>query len=219
MQNPFEVTIQNQADDEEVVRTWRHHPITLVGPVLKVIAFALIPVVLLFIAGFAMFSSPFLFVVYVVILALVLTYAAYEWVSWWGDVYILTNYRIIDVEQRGFFHRKFSEATLGKIQDISHEVSGVFATVFDFGTVLVQTAGSLPNIGLNDIAKPQAQALFLLKAQQAYLEDEDHDLTAQELIELLGKHRRDLEKIAEADKEVRQAAVEKQMDDAKKKKR
>ncbi|MEX2209634.1 MAG: hypothetical protein WD603_00925 [Patescibacteria group bacterium] len=219
MQNPFEVTIQNQAEDEEIVRIWRHHPITLVGPVLKVLAFAIIPIALLFITGLSMLASPFLFVLYLVILALVATYAAYEWISWWGDVYILTNYRIIDVEQRGFFHRKFAEATLGKIQDVSHEVSGVFATLFNFGTVLVQTAGSLPNIDLNDIAKPQQQALFLLKAQQAYLEDEDHDLTAKELIELLGKHRRDLEKIARADKEMRQAEVQRKMDEVKKRKK
>ncbi|HEY8109207.1 MAG TPA: PH domain-containing protein [Patescibacteria group bacterium] len=212
MLNPFDITIQNQADDEEIVRVWRHHPVTLVPPALRVIAFALIPLALLFITGFALFGSALLFGLFVVILALVLTYAAYEWVSWWGDVYILTNYRIIDVEQRGFFHRSFSEATLGKIQDISHEVSGFLPTVFNFGNVLVQTAGSLPNIDLNDVKKPQDQALYLLRAQQAYLENEDKDISAGELIELLTKHRGRLDELAEEDRKRRKDGIGKQMD-------
>jgi membrane protein YdbS with pleckstrin-like domain len=211
MLNPFDITIQNQADDEEVVRIWRHHYITLVPPVFRVLAFALIPVALLLITGFALFGSPWLFGLFVVILALVVTYGAYEWVSWWGDVYILTNYRIIDVEQRGFFHRTFAETTLGKIQDISHEVSGFLPTVFNFGDVLVQTAGSLPNIDMNDIQKPQEQSLYLIRAQQAYLDSEDKDISAQELIELLTKHRGRLDDLAEEDRKHRRAQADEQL--------
>lgn len=212
MLNPFDITIQNQADDEEIVRVWRHHPVTAVPPVLRVLAFALIPLALLVLTGFALFGSPLLFGLFVVILALAATYAAYEWVSWWGDVYILTNYRIIDVEQRGFFHRDFSEATLGKIQDISHKVSGFLPTVFNFGTVVVQTAGSLPNIDLNDVKDPQKQALYLLRAHQAYIENEDKDISAKELIELLTKHRSRLDELAEEDRKQRKEGIGKQMD-------
>lgn len=212
MLNPFDITIQNQADDEEIVRIWRHHPITLVPPAARVLAFVLIPLVLLLITGFAIFGNPLLFGMFVVILGLVVTYAAYEWVSWWGDVYILTNYRVIDVEQRGFFHRSFAEATLGKIQDISHEVSGFLPTVFNFGDVMVQTAGSQPNIDMNDIQKPQQQSLYLLRAQQAYLEHEDKDISAAELIKLLTKHRSRLDDLAEEDRKQRQDGIGKQMD-------
>lgn len=217
MLNPFDITIQNQAEDEEIVKVWRHHPITIVPPAAKVLAFALIPLGLLLITGFALFGSPFLFGLFILILVMVVTYTAYEWVSWWGDVYILTNYRIIDVEQRGFFHRNFSEATLGKIQDISHEVSGFLPTVFDFGDVLVQTAGSQPNIDMNDIKKPQEQSMYLLRAQQAYLENEDKDISASELIELLTKHRESLDELAQKDKEARKEAIGKQMEDIRKK--
>ncbi|MDP4000315.1 MAG: PH domain-containing protein [bacterium] len=212
MLNPFDITIQNQAEDEEIVRVWRHHPVTLVPPAFRVLAFALIPLVLLLITGFAIFGSPWLFGLFVVIVALVVTYAAYEWVSWWGDVYILTNYRIIDVEQRGFFHRNFAETTLDKIQDISHEISGFLPTVFDFGTVLVQTAGSLANIDMNDVRKPQQQAVYLLRAQQAYLENDNKDISAKELIELLTKHRSRLDDLAEEDRKQRQAHADKQVD-------
>lgn len=212
MLNPFDITIQNQADDEEIVRVWRHHPVTLVPPAFRVLAFLLIPLVLLLITGFALFGNALLFGLFVVVLALVVTYAAYEWVSWWGDVYILTNYRIIDVEQRGFFHRNFSEATLGKIQDISHEVSGFLPTVFNFGNVLVQTAGSLPNIDLNDVKDPQQQALYLLRAQQAYLDSDDKDISAAELIELLTKHRGRLDELAEEDRKHRKARANEQVE-------
>lgn len=209
MINPFDITIQNQADDEQIIKVWRHHPFTLLKPVLKVAAFLLIPLGLFAITGPSMFSSPFLFALFLLIIAISGTFAAYQWVSWYGDVYVLTNYRIVDVEQEGFFHRNFSETTLNNIQDISHEVSGVPQTLFNYGDVVVQTAGALPNISLNDISNPQQQSVYLLKHQQDYLENHDDEMSAEKLLKLLAKHGKDLDKIAEMEKnEQRQANAE-----------
>ncbi|MSU76220.1 hypothetical protein EXS54_01985 [Patescibacteria group bacterium] len=211
MLNPFDITIQNQADDEEIIKVWRHHPFTLIKPVLKVAAFLLVPLALFVITGPSMFTSPVLFVLFLLIIAMSGTFAAFQWVSWYGDVYVLTNYRIVDVEQDGFFHRNFSETMLNNIQDISHEVSGVPQTVFNYGNVLVQTAGSIANISLDDIGNPQEQSVYLLKHQQRYLEKNDDEMSAEKLLKLLAKHGNQLDKIAEMEKdEQRQANQEQQ---------
>lgn len=214
MINPFDITIQNQADDEKIIKVWRHHPFTLIKPVLKVAAFLLIPLALFAITGPSMFSSPFLFVLFLLIIAISGTFAAYQWVSWYGDVYVLTNYRVVDVEQEGFFHRNFSETTLNNIQDISHEVSGVPQTIFNYGDVVVQTAGALPNISLNDIGDPQQQSVYLLKHQQEYLESHDDEMSAEKLLKLLAKHGGELDKIAELEKDEKRRANQEQTERA-----
>jgi|SRR3989344_5112570 len=57
------------------------------------------------------------------------------------DGWIVTNKRIIDVEQFSLFHRNITSFRLDRIQDVSVETAGVLATFFGFGTIHVQTAG------------------------------------------------------------------------------
>lgn len=57
------------------------------------------------------------------------------------DVWIVTNIRIINVNQKGMFSRVEAEHKLEKIQDITTEVHGIGATVFNYGDLHVQTAG------------------------------------------------------------------------------
>jgi uncharacterized membrane protein YdbT with pleckstrin-like domain len=61
--------------------------------------------------------------------------------DYWLDAWILTNERIIDIEQKGLFSREVSEFKLDKIQDVSIDVSGVIPTLFHYGSVQIQTAG------------------------------------------------------------------------------
>lgn len=201
MVNPFAVKIHNQSEDEQILHVWRHHRITLIGPVLRIISLLLVPILLLVITGLSMFTSPWLFGLYLIIVGITLTYAAHEWASWYGDVYVMTNYRIIDVEQEGFFHRKMSEASLLRIQDVSFQISGIWQTFFDYGTVLVQTAGSVDNVDMNNIADPAYQTKLLLQAQEKYHESASDEMSAEELIKLLNKHHQDLEKLPDLEKQ------------------
>lgn len=221
MVNPFEITLENQADDEEILRTWRHHWFTFLWPGLKICAAAAVPISILLynvFTGFPMFGNVFLFVLWLVILAIAVTYAFYEWVSWWNDVFVLTNYRVIDVQQHGFFDRRFSEASLSNIQDVSHEVAGFFPTLLNYGNVLVQTAGAEVKIRINDVGKPQQQAVYILKEQQVRLAEQDDSLSAEDLIRLLAKHKKDLDDIAKHEKESKMEKVEDQIREARVKK-
>jgi len=62
------------------------------------------------------------------------------WIDYYFDVWIVTNRRIINVEQKGLFSREVSELKLEKIQDISTEVLGVIPTFLNYGDVYIQTA-------------------------------------------------------------------------------
>jgi len=65
---------------------------------------------------------------------------AIQWTNFYLDVWYVTQRRIIDVEQKGIFHREISNLRFDKIQDITIEVEGFIATMLNFGDIHVQTA-------------------------------------------------------------------------------
>ncbi len=85
--------------------------------------------------------------VYLRILAVVGFVAAYLWFFWrlndWAnDLYIVTNDRIIDIERHPLFLAESRrEASLGVIQNVAFRQGNLASKVFNYGDVLVQTAG------------------------------------------------------------------------------
>ena len=70
----------------------------------------------------------------------VILFAFSNFVDYYLDVWIVTNERIINIEQKGLFSREISEKELGQMQDITSDVDGFFATVLNYGNVYIQTA-------------------------------------------------------------------------------
>lgn len=77
-------------------------------------------------------------------------------VSFYLDLLVLTNDRLLHIEQAGLFSRTISEVDLYKIQDVTSEVKGIFPTAFGYGDLLVQTAGKLEEFKIHDIPHPEA---------------------------------------------------------------
>ena len=65
----------------------------------------------------------------------------HSFVDFYLDVWIITNKRIINIEQMGLFARIISEQKLSRVQDVTSEVKGILETIFGFGHVFIQTAG------------------------------------------------------------------------------
>lgn len=76
------------------------------------------------------------------------------WVDYYFDIWIITNERIINIEQKGMFTRKVSEMTYAKMQDISTEVVGFIPTVINYGDIKVQTAGENENFIFRTVSDP-----------------------------------------------------------------
>ena len=57
------------------------------------------------------------------------------------SVFVITNQRVINVGQNGFWKRKITETEIDKIQDVASETSGIFRTMFKFGDLIIRTAG------------------------------------------------------------------------------
>ncbi len=67
------------------------------------------------------------------------------WTNYYLDTWIVTDRRIIYIDQRSFFHRNVSMFRLERLQDIEIRTKGVIQHFLNFGTISAQTAGSVEN--------------------------------------------------------------------------
>lgn len=95
-------------------------------------------------------------------------YILHAWVEYSLDVWIVSNKRIVNIEQRGLFSRDVSELFLDKVQDVTVEVHGVLPTMFRYGDVLIQTAGESPRFHFDDIPNPHAVAEKIMELHRVY---------------------------------------------------
>lgn len=63
----------------------------------------------------------------------------YHFIMWYFTIYIVTDQRIRQVTQRGFFGKDVIELRLSKIQNISYNIPGFSGEMFKFGTIVIQT--------------------------------------------------------------------------------
>lgn len=71
--------------------------------------------------------------------------AAASWTSYYLDLWIITDRRIIVVDQLNFFNRKVSNFRLERLQDIKVTIKGLIPTLFNYGTIQAQTASASEN--------------------------------------------------------------------------
>ncbi|MBI4812311.1 PH domain-containing protein [Candidatus Falkowbacteria bacterium] len=90
----------------------------------------------------------------------------FSFVDYYLDVWIITSERIIDVGQGGFFSRKVSELSLGKIQDVSSETRGLLPTILKYGNVEVQSAGEEGKFIFQEIPNPEEVRNTIIKLSQ-----------------------------------------------------
>ncbi len=90
----------------------------------------------------ALGTEMFRFVLFIQnsLILLIWLYAFLVWIDYFFDVWIITNERVINIEQKGLFVRTVSELKFSRIQDVTSEVSGMIPTMLNFGDVKVQTA-------------------------------------------------------------------------------
>ena len=84
-------------------------------------------------------GNPQIFWFFVGMLFIGIAGCLYSYLLWYFSVYIVTNQRIRQISQKGFFKKTVVDLGLDKIQSISYGVPGLIAGIFGYGTILVQT--------------------------------------------------------------------------------
>jgi hypothetical protein len=98
------------------------------------------------------------------------------WVDYYLDTWIVTNERIINIEQKGFFNRNISELKLIKIQDVTSEIDGFIPTVLNYGNICVQTAGEIERFIFYQIPNPNHVKNVIVQLQERANIEEDREM-------------------------------------------
>lgn len=86
----------------------------------------------------------------------------YSFVLWHFSYYLLTNERLRQVRQKGFFKRMVVDLELSKIMSVSYGVPGILGSIFNYGTILVQTAAG--DLVLSRVSHPEEVHMELQNA-------------------------------------------------------
>lgn len=157
--NPTGVSFETQEEEETVILFLRPHIIVNVPWVVLAVVFVLAPTVL-FPLFFRFVHLPVAIPVGYIVVGTVFWYVATfgfalaKFISWFFNIFIVSNQRVIDIDFLYLLHKSIAQAELSKIQDISYTTSGIFGTVFNYGSVVIETAGEAPNIEFELVPYP-----------------------------------------------------------------
>jgi hypothetical protein len=152
----------DQFDDEEVLFVFRKHPIVMrKGLILGMLAILLGTVPALFDPRY---STYFIGLAIGIVVGMLLFFPS--WVTWHFSVFIVTDKRLIQITQKGFWNRSVVDMGLNQIQMVNYQVSGLQETLLGFGTIMMQTfVGDLVIHEIHHPEKIQKKLLEILREQ------------------------------------------------------
>jgi len=146
---------------EKIVLLIRPHLFILITRVGLWLVIALVPLFLYQFVGPVMISllptaiaEPVLILAASIFYLYVWLFAFTNYVLYYLDVWVVTTDRIINAEQDGLFARVTSEQRLYRVQDVTAEQKGFFATVLNYGNVYIQTAGEKERFAFKQVPAP-----------------------------------------------------------------
>lgn len=137
----IEPAFQGQRDGETVELVFRQHPLVMRKELIIGLVIILLGVIPLDFpqvyehAGWAAFFTK----VALILPFIVLFYWFHRWVGWYYTVYIVTNQRIVEIHQKGFFDRSITEWQHSKILHVNYRIGGFQAVIFNYGDITVRT--------------------------------------------------------------------------------
>jgi hypothetical protein len=169
---------KKQYPDEKIILVLRRHWIILAGQIAVFLILILIPLVIFFV-GLSLFPEFFeipysnlFFLIIVLYSAFIWLYFFTAWADYYLDVWIITDKRVIDIEQKGLFKRIVAEQSLDRIQDVTAQTTGIAQTLLKYGTVHVQTAGEIQRFIFEDVPDPYKVKDIVVKAYKNYLQQQ-----------------------------------------------
>lgn len=151
---------RGQRENEEVLRVIHRHWLNILSHFLLILVFSAVLIASLFViplvfpeaiteqnARFFVFIENTFFI-------FVWLFGFLTWIDYYFDIWIITNERIVNIEQKGLFVRHISELNFFRVQDVTAVVEGLLPTVLNYGDVEVQTAGEESRFVFRQVPDP-----------------------------------------------------------------
>lgn len=123
-----------------------------------------IPISLLLVVLFAL---PFFFlfplfqagllgmIIFFVLFFFAIVCISHVYLTWSRTMLIVTDQRVIDIEQKGLFDRVVTEASFDQIAEVSYRMKGILPTLFRFGTIFCGLNGNAADIEFRRVRSPE----------------------------------------------------------------
>ena len=182
---------KNLDENEEVIKVVRQHPITMTG---SLVFNSLLILIDFFFLTWLFSQGWWAVLVFFFFILMPSLFMIRSYVIWSKNLFLITNKRVIDIDQHGLFHKVVSECNYEKIQDVSFTIKGIFATLFKFGKIEIQTAGSQTNLEIRYVKNPhQVQELISEEQRKVTEEHNPHPISDEELEDAISKVKKRLD--------------------------
>ncbi len=139
------IVFQGQWENEEVKMIVRKHWMAYIPTIGLMLAMFLFLFFFFFVFKYFFEASKEVMDIYYLISGIIclciLTFGLTSWIDFYFDIVIVTDQRLISIQQKALFARGVDALGLMRVQNISAEARGFFQTVFNYGTAYVETAG------------------------------------------------------------------------------
>lgn len=151
----------DQFDDEEVLLVFRKHPVVMRRSLIVAMLAPLIGTLPSLIQQ--TMSAYFIGLAGGVVVGAIIMLPA--WIGWYFSVFIVTDQRLIQITQKGLFHRSVVDMRLSQIQMVNYQIAGLQQTLLGFGTIMMQTY--VGDLVIHDVHRPatiQKKLLEILRS-------------------------------------------------------
>jgi hypothetical protein len=142
--NPHGVSFVNQEPDETILLFLRRHFITNVPWLISTLLLFCIPPLFFVTAPFANLNLSFIPGTLIVSITLfyyliVLGYAFSNFISWFYNIGVVTQKRIMDLDATNILSHNSATANFNEIVDVKFTQQGFFQSFFNYGDIHIQT--------------------------------------------------------------------------------
>jgi hypothetical protein len=151
--NHPDIKFETYEPGERIIVLLRAHPFTQLPWIIYSVFFAF----LLFVSDFFIadfFQGSQIFLVNLFGAVFIMSYIWLSFLNWYFNVGIVSNRRVVDVDFYNLLYKEITEARMEKIEDVTIKSGGYFQSLFDYGTIFVQTAGTEANVEFKDVPHP-----------------------------------------------------------------
>ncbi len=159
----------HQKSYEKILYKIRKHPIITIPTILSFFVLLAVPGVVYWFtySNFVGFYQNQLLLLVLILLVSIYFLAVglfyyTHFVNYYLDLLVITNDRLMHIIQAGLFSRSISEVDLYKIQDITSSIEGFFPSMFNYGNLLIQTAGAVEKFMITSVPDPETLRQHIL---------------------------------------------------------
>lgn len=145
LMRPDGVSFETREEQEQIILFLRKHGITNIPWIFTSIVMFLTPSFILSFSILEAVPANFRFVFIMIWYLISTAYTLESFLTWFFNVYIITDERIVDVDFYNLTYKEVSDANLDKIEDVTYKMGGVIRTLFNYGDILIQTAAEITN--------------------------------------------------------------------------